>query len=298
MIPDANHTGLQEQALAAIEKCAGPARQRGPGRWTACLHNGHLIQVSAACDDDWLLLAARPQGRKDGGRKDAADLTGLLAWNARLPGGGRWAVAPGERAAHLRADIRLSSAIGLAGLVRDACDTFLAAARMAEGEDVPQENSADGATVQGNRHVGTADFGRLCSAAGWENRERSGGAVAVSLEAPAGFYQAIVEERSPGMVAASVAMATREGLPVRCRQARALLLLQATAVVRMVRAAAEAGDGRTAERLEVAFMGIPAPAELQDALAALSVACRLCGEEARALEDEALAVEYLRIQGW
>jgi len=297
MIPAVNNMGIQEQAIAAIEKCAGPAKQRGPGRWTASLHNGRPIQVSAACDDDWLLLAAQPQGRENAWRKDTADLPGLLAWNSRLPGGGRWAVAPGERAAHLRADIRLSSAVDLASRVRDTCDAFLAAARMAEGEDVPQENSADGVIAQADHPAGTADLGRLCIAAGWEHRERSSGTVAVSLEAATGFYQATVEERASGLVSASVAMATREGLPVRCRQARALLLLQATAVVRMVRAA-EAGNGRTVERLEVTFMGIPAPAELQDALAALSVACRLCGEEARALEDESLAGEFLQIHGW
>jgi hypothetical protein len=123
--------------------------------------------------------------------------------------------------------------------------------------------------------------------------------VAVPLEAPPGYYVAIVEARPPGRVVASTALGAPGVLAPVSRQARALLLLGTTALTKGVRAAAETeDDGGAKERLEVAFDDVPDPARLHEALAALSVACRLCGEEVRVLEDEALAGEYLRIQGW
>ncbi len=289
---------VQSQVLEGLQKCAGTVRGRGPGRWTAALENGHALRLMAVCDEDWLLLAAQPQGRKDGWPQAAAALPGLLALSARLPGAVRWAVAPGQRATHLRVDIGLKWQGGLAGRVRHACDSILLASRMAEAEDLSQAAGSGEGAPEPAPGATAADLGQLCSAAGWEARERACGAVAVPLEAPPGYYAAILEARSPGRVAVSTALVAPGVLTPVCRQARALLLLKAAAVTRMVRAAAEAEDGRSAERLEVAFEDVPDPARLHDALAALSVACRLCGEEVRALEDEALAGEYLRIQGW
>ena len=57
-------------------------------------------------------------------------------------------------------------------------------------------------------------------------------------------------------------------------------------------------DEATVGRFEVIFESPPTPGVLRHALSALSVACRLCGREAKALEAEGLAREYLSVRGW
>jgi hypothetical protein len=68
-------------------------------------------------------------------------------------------------------------------------------------------------------------------------------------------------------------------------------------MVRLARATAEERAGRTAVRFEVVFVSPPCAAEMAHALSALSVACRLCGREAKVLQqDEGAAEEYLALR--
>ena len=82
------------------------------------------------------------------------------------------------------------------------------------------------------------------------------------------------------------------------RQALGVLLLTACGLVRFARAAVEEKGGQALARFEVRFSTAPSALELTHALAALSVACRLCAQEAKALQDEEIAGKYLAIRGW
>ena len=84
-----------------------------------------------------------------------------------------------------------------------------------------------------------------------------------------------------------------------CRQALAVALLTICGIIRMARATARENDGQAAARFEVVFSNAPCSGELVHALAALSVACRLCGKEVKVLqEEEEVAREYLAVRGW
>ena len=68
---------------------------------------------------------------------------------------------------------------------------------------------------------------------------------------------------------------------------------------RLVRASASVpGTGRVAVNLEVHLPSDARAGELDDALSALSLGGRLCAAEVRALEDEHVAGEYLKLRGW
>ena len=78
-----------------------------------------------------------------------------------------------------------------------------------------------------------------------------------------------------------------------------VLLLHASHFLRMVRAAARAAEAGTVYGWEVVLDPEAGAPELQHALAALSVACRLSAREVPALEqDDGLARRYLTLRGW
>ena len=74
------------------------------------------------------------------------------------------------------------------------------------------------------------------------------------------------------------------------------MLLRASCSVRGVRAAVETRDHAEVVRLEVVYPSPPSPVEFEHALGALAVASDLCGAETGALQDEAIARTYLRLQ--
>jgi hypothetical protein len=77
-----------------------------------------------------------------------------------------------------------------------------------------------------------------------------------------------------------------------------LLLLWASRAVRMARATATTtDDGTTQYCWEVLLGSAPTSRELDHALTALSVACRMSLREAQALQDKEIARVYLAMQG-
>lgn len=284
---------------AALEKCATSVELVGRGRWTCVLANGTEVCVGAHVADNWLLLDAPFEARLapliQGAAATDLDLSlrasDLLRRNATLAGGVKFAVLSQAPRTRLRAEVPLDEEVDVGRRVRQACAGFKAAASApAAHHPVSSAHAAD----DGGSAV---DLRCLCSATQWSFIERDAMTVAVDLEVPGGFRQAMVEAAESGGVVASVDIATCTALASPpCQAAWGLLLLRACGVVRMVRAAAHAGDGGAPRsRFEVVFADVPAPAELAHALATLSVACRLVDREAGVLaHDAAVATEYLR----
>jgi hypothetical protein len=135
------------------------------------------------------------------------------------------------------------------------------------------------------------------SEAGWpvSGSDREG--LRVDLDVPGAFHQARVEDHHGG-VRFAADIVRIEPLRTTTRPALALLLLSASALVRMARAAVERTSGEEAVRFEVVFDAAPSAAEIAHALSALSVACRGFAREAKALADEAVAMRYLELRGW
>ena len=155
----------------------------------------------------------------------------------------------------------------------------------------------EGIEKQGLQKQGLETPGLLktCEESGWTCNEQPSGRLVIDLDVPGWFHQAVVEIEASGRVTISTELSSCDGnTPSKCRQALGLLLLQACGVVRMARAAAHVSNGQTTARFEVAFDSSPSATEMEHGLAALSMACRLCAQEADLIgSDERIAREYL-----
>jgi hypothetical protein len=281
----------QEVAVVAgLAKRAASVGRVAPGVWAFELANGTRFPASARIDDGWLLLdaplhAAVPPSR----------WTELLEVNASLAGGARFILQAAEPKLRVRAEVPLDEAVDIGRRVVEACAGFEAAKTRLERPDVAIDVGMRDAFAAAGGDVSVA---ALCRETGWRCHERAADQVAVDLEVPGAFPQALVEAGPDASVAASMCVsgdAADDGALPRsslCRDALALLLLRVSGAVRMVRATVVA-DGRAA-RFEVAFASDPAVVELAHAFAALSVACRVAVREAAVVRrDEEVARAYL-----
>jgi hypothetical protein len=73
-------------------------------------------------------------------------------------------------------------------------------------------------------------------------------------------------------------------------------MLTLNGAVRLVRGILAQSSGQLTCGLEAGFGTTPNAAEIDHALAALSVACRICGRGVNALLDEAVARQYLAVR--
>jgi hypothetical protein len=306
---------------------AGLVEQLGPGSWEFSLSNGVDLRVAAHLDKEWLLMGARcPGGLR---HRSAQTVWHLLHANSRLAGAVKFAVPPGDRGEHelfARAELPIDDATNLSGRIGAACAGFKAAAAAhtsllsargllttgpepgamahgrAEGIEriVEAQSGGDGGhAAEGPQESSVSSFlSRLCSDAGWEFTERSGGALVIGLDVPAGFHQATLQGSASGAVVLAAELHSVHPTPSPCQYALGVLLLRANGALRMARAAVGRSDAPAAARFEVVFGDPPCSRELAHGLSALSIACRLYAEEARLLQqDERIAQEYLRRWG-
>jgi hypothetical protein len=234
-------------------------------------------------DDEWIVLAAGLP------RTCALSPWQALLWNAELTGPVKLVLPPGARNIEIRAELPVDEG---ADVDARLCEAQTAVRRVAVS--LPQQcNNA----AAGLDEAHAIDLGAVAEEGGWSFVQRSSGRIAVDLGVPDQFCQAIVEPRGGGC-RARVVLAAVASPSERARSALAVLLLTVTASVRMVRAGASERDGETTAFVE-ADVTAPASAwELQHALAALAVACRMGGREAKVLADDRLADLYLAARGW
>jgi hypothetical protein len=277
---------------AALAAHASSVDELGAARWTAVLQNGTRLAATAAVDDGWLVLEA-PAGGELRDLHAAGDrLWTLLEAQGGLVGPARAVLRPGRDAVRLglRAEIALDDDVDVGLRVREAC------AALHHASAIVRAKAADAAVDAADPVPATTDLATLVRATGWPVVERSPERLAVELEVPGTFRQALVEARPDGRVCTSLPLAADEedvpppAEPV-CRAALALLLLQGASVLRLVRAAGDVA----AARFEIVLGEAPAEVELRHALAALSTAARLTLREAAVLRADAyIAAAYVK----
>lgn len=286
-------TRTREFAIGELlEKCAPLVEAVGRRKWNFILNNGSMLLVTAQANDEWLHLQASLEP------KAAADVDAwkLLQLNHQL-GLSRFALLPGERGAHLRAEIALDEEVDLARRLHEACAGLKAGAGRLHGEKPAEhEKLSPAITIDAAAPKGGPELQHLCREAGWQFTEKSATRLAVELEAGDGFYQAVIEERPGGEVLVSIEVARDEAFGEWSRRALGAMLLQACGVVRLTRAAIRETGGQATALFEVLFPTMPCAVELGHALSALSLSCRLCGREVAAMQDERVARNYLAAQ--
>ncbi len=128
---------------------------------------------------------------------------------------------------------------------------------------------------------------------------RAGDQVAIELDVPDAFCQALVQPKGEGGLRLRVELATVPSACTTGRHAASALLLHASHLVRMARATARTAEGAIVYGWEISLDRVARAREVQHALAALSVACRLCAREIQLLgQDESLARKFLVVRGW
>jgi hypothetical protein len=284
-----------EEALQAF---APRVVKTGPAAWQAVLSNGALLPVRAWIDEEWLRLDAPLNAVAE-----EKNVLKLLRWNARLGGHAKFAIAARSRALHLRAEILCpieseSESDGRSDFRRRLSETgvgFRTASALLHGEPVVEttETHRSGAEVV---EAPTRNLAALCRA-GWSATERLG-KVVVELDPG---VQAVIESCSGGALVRLPLARTTHYSDI-SREALGLMLLTASGMIRMGRAAADDQSNQTGEmdddgaRIEVRFSSKPSLEELFSALSAMRVASQLFRREAEVLQIAEVARQYLALQ--
>lgn len=286
---------LIESAIAgALDKCGGELTRVGPAAWRLGLMNGRRFDVSAAVDAgrEWLQLDADA----DAGIDEAVPWRALVL-NGVLPGFAR--IALRQRGLRLRADVPLDRGDVLTGRIAGACSGFKDALA-ALGSELDAAGGAASPIARvtadsGSSAVpeGSAELAERCRESGWSVTERANGSLAVDLRCPRRFYQAVVEPAPTGGARVTADLIARGAISAASRRALGMHLLATTALVRFARPAAIDDYERAQVRLEVPFDTMPDVNDLNHALSAVSIGCSLAGDEARALQTEAVAARYV-----
>jgi len=298
--------GRENQIAIALARCATSVKRADDSRWEFSLANGKPLGVSACLIEDWLVFDALITNRITRGA-----WWDLLRLNAAVDGLSKFVLTPDEDSQnlHLRAEIPLQEDEdsgdecanktdgGLTTRVLETCAGLKAAFRSFRGESfVEHQVPASFETLEGRDPKPAEELRRLCGDSGWRFIERSEGRLMIELDVRRGFYQAAVEQRPAGAEIV-VEIASSDALTETSRQALSLLLLGTGALVKLARPSIVQTGEQVSIRFEVKFVSTPTAAELAHAFSSLSVACALSGQEARVLQDEATARDYLAILG-
>jgi hypothetical protein len=283
-VSDFRTNARDESIRAAITGVASELTPTGRSRWQFALLNGVPHVVTAKTDDEWLLLEAdfanEPQG--------PGFFWEALVRNASLAGLAKLVLAR-DGGLRLRAEIPVLEGVDLTTRVGESCRGF-EAVWTREGNHSSTDAPPAGQTEP-------IDLKGLCGEAGWPFSERGGGKIAVELEAPGGFCQALLSPTEHG-VRIHCEVAALDSITKECRQAVAGFLLAASGLVRMGRASVDAKGTSPVAQLEVVFGTAPSPLEISSALESLSIAYSRCGEEIKTLQSPAIAKRYLALRGW
>jgi hypothetical protein len=268
----------QRMVAESLVMRAADVEPGGVGRWRLSLRGdaAAAVAVDARLDDDWLHLSASLQF---GMLEPPGE---LLRRNAELRGGAKFARigTTGTPEVQLRTEVPLDDEQLLVHQrIAEACAGFESA--LAVG------GSGSGCLPASARAGEPPDLQTLLAESGWPAGQRADRSLSVNLGVPDAFFQAEIETRA-GATSFAVGLAMIEDAASVCREALALLLFRAAAVVRMARPVLASDGG--APRFEVVLAGAPSAAEVGHALSALAVACRLFGREVEVVQrSEAIA---------
>ncbi len=266
----------------ALNACAERVELASPLRWLVSIAKGATIAVDARVEGGWLLFSAP-------GGAPPADWLAVAGLNRGLEASSRIAMAVDTGLLQLRAEVQIGEGINLDDRVREACAGLVRASQRLAGTDPagdPGGKPADGSAVA------LADG---CREAGWSFVERRSGTLAIDLDVVDASHQATLAPAGPSGCTLGVGVAQWDSARPACRQALGVFLLSAAGALRFVRPAATV-NGEVVAGFEVAFGARPAARELDEALRALSAACRLFAREAQLLRDEGVATRFLGLR--
>ena len=245
------------------------------------MQDGASTPIAATLADGFLQLS----GPFKAIHNRSSELQGALLKNGKLAGGAKFALDAAGSSLHVRADLVLLEEAQLLDRVRWALAGF-------QHDSHPQE-SHDCIASQASS-TASADLGALLRETAWTCAER--GADEFSAELDAGSAPPVRIKANEDGLLFSVELVRANAISAVCNRALAEFLLSASSLVRFTRAYATDVDGQRSFGLQVCLPSPPAAQEIDHALAALSIAYRMCAREASLLLDETAARCYLAIR--
>jgi hypothetical protein len=294
--------------LAALEESGVSAASTGIGQWRVVFEDISTAEANASRLPHWFVIDLTLASALS--EAASLDPCRLLALNQQS--GPLVKILPPSMAnSHwrLRAELPLDGCdeAELARRIQSACRELRLLAQIRDCETIertqlPGEPFADVALPE------------LAVDCGWPCESRRDGArLVTNLECSRAPYQAIVERADGSEVLAWVKFASAfideiDGAPPMadvCRNAAAVLLMNVSSRIKMVRGAVgaveeSAGDARgpALPRLEVRLPASAGAADLSHAFSALSVACEVCGPEMGVLLSNPAIAQAFLARGW
>jgi hypothetical protein len=264
--------------LAVFAEMPG-ASQSQPGRWDVALAGD--ISVAARIADSWLVITSP--------LPEAYPAPSLITCNGRLPGWVKFAVEV-DGCQQVRAELPLDEELCGAAAVHEILKGIQFAHAILSGEQSgPVQPELLPTPTQ------TALLS-LSEEAGWPAIARGDTAIAVELECRGAFHQAVLAPFANGL-RAFTEFAACENPESQVMEATSHFLLDASRVIRMVRPVLDQNAGKETPGFEFLLSSAPSIGLLAHALSGLSIACRLCAKEMRALQNTDVANQYLALRG-
>jgi len=288
------NASLSSVIVNGLETHLAGVRRIGPASWF-CTSGSAPDALRVSLQGDWLIFEAqvdRPDLNEPG--------LELLAWNACLSPLVKWVRLPGG-AAQLRAEVPLEPAERLWERMGSACTAIQEAAALSAGRSSfppvpgPEADELDAALDSVLRET----IRLRCEELGWRFHRRASGRTFIDLEVPGEFYQAQLGATPDGTGASlfvELVPAMEDLSPVSCSAVTTTLLLCGGEFLG-ARTVARGPEGSGAAGLESALSPHPDGRELESVFSCLSVACATCGREISALQETAVARQYLAVQG-
>jgi hypothetical protein len=265
-------------AIRVLDQCSTEFEPAGPWRWKCVVHNGTRQCLLVMLGDGLLELA----GQTEECGATARALEEALRANRVLPGGVRFALEGSNL--HRRADLLLREEVPLLARLRWILAGFHPNPFESHNEDaVDLPNSGP--------QLGLAEMLRETA---WACTERAPNVFSVDLGSDAATSATIRAQN--GGLALSAELAGGAPATQASSQALNLFLLTANSIVRLARAYRVDEAGQQRFGFQVCLPATPTAGELEEGLAALSVAHRSCAREAKVLLDDAAARCYLSVR--
>ena len=258
--------------------------------WKASLVNGRHFDLICRASGAWLAMNATLTEEVPPSKySKLLTIQHGFKWNSRF------VLAADCRSIGVRSDLSIDSR-GLISTTRmeEAIEGIQEASHsILEGESAGLEK-ASSEKVYADGQDGISE---VCDETMWSHRNRPAEKIVFDLEVMEGSFQAVVEKQKGGYLI-SVELLDTDVLTELSRTALAILLLRASHELRFVRPSLSIFEERIVVRYGIRFSVIPDVSEMNQALAALSVACSSCGRELCAIQDESVADAYLSAVGF
>jgi hypothetical protein len=280
-------TSPADLARDALGRNVRGLKSQGAQRWAFSLQRDRSALGSASIVDGWLHL--RLPLANGVALETLAD---FLGWNGQLEGGAKFCLDAQQPC--LAAELPIGEELPLDERLAASVHGFEQGLRMVE-VSVPSPSAASASTSEDGAAI---DMQALCREAGWPCVARPSGELAVELDVPGRFHQAVLRVGPAQRLDLSVEIGDLQHVQPISRQALAVLLLSAADIFRLARPVLRTTGAKQPLVWHVALNEDATAAELGHGLAALSVACRQSAREVKLLEDPMIAREYLLVRGW